>query len=618
MRRRLALIVTSLSALLAPASAHAAFFPGDTIDGPSPDIRSVGDLDIARDGTGAVAYVRRDGGVDHVFVARLVGGTWQVPERVDGGLESAATGPPAVAASDGGRVVVSFSSGGQEVVTVRPAGDQAWAAPQVLGPGTSPSVDMSINGVAYTTWTANGDVLAARLDRGATAFTALSGPLDIDAAAAAGAGDNRSRVAIAADGTAVAVWGEAGHVYARRLFGQNISTAPLDLNAPDLDGHAGGNASLPDVDIEDDSSFAWVSFRQNFDDGGAAKPRAVGRRIRGSRLEDPIAYDGIGWGGQGVDSVDVDLNGKGEGVMTAGSTGGSALSAILKDDVLNSAQPIGGGAPPSRPVGAIAETTDRVVGWQNVADGTVHAVFYDDKPNVRNVPGAGPDTTISAPDVGALDPQGGFDVGGDRTGDFAFTFIQGPADARGLVAAVYDRIPSVFQISTSSRKWRNIVTSPVAWGTALDLWGPLTYSVMIDGKVVATTQDTKSVVPVGAVGEGLHTWRVVGTDRRGQSITTTVKPLKVDTVAPVATFKIKRKQRVVSVTAKANDVLPPSGRASGVQYVRIDFGDRTAFVQGTKATHRYAHTGAFTIRVSATDNAGNVSVTERRITIGGK
>ena len=620
MRRRLAFIVTSITALAGgPASAQAAFFPGDSLDGPSADIRSAGDLDISRDGTGALAYVRRDAGVDRIYVARLVDGAWQAPERVDAGLETA-SGQPAVAASEGGRLAVAFISGGQALVAVRPAGAQGWGAPQLLSAGgaSSPSIDMSINGAAYATWTTGGDVLAARLDRGATTFNVIGAPLDVNPAADAGTGDNRSRVAIAADGTAVAVWGEAGHVYARRLYNTSISTVPQDLSLTDLEGHAAGAATLPDVDIEDDSSFAWVSFRQDFDDGGVPKPRAIGRRLRGSRLEDPIAYDGLGWGGQGIDSTDVDLNGKGEGTLTAGTTGGAALSGVIKDDKLNMAKPIGGTGAPARPRSAIADTTDRVVGWLGVGDGTAHAVFYDDKPNVRTVPSPGPDTVISAPDFGAVDPQGGFDVAGDRTGDFAFAFVQGPPDARRIVAAVYDRVPSPFRINTSSKRWRNVVKAPLAWGSALDLWGPPTYSVVVDGKVVATAQDTKTVLPLASVSEGLHTWRVVAADRRGQSVATPIRPLKVDTVGPAVTFSAKHKKRVANVTAKAADVLPPSGRAAGVAYVRIDFGDGTPFVQATKASHIYAKKGSFTVRVTATDKAGNVGISERKIHIGGK
>jgi hypothetical protein len=266
----------------------------------------------------------------------------------------------------------------------------------------------------------------------------------------------------------------------------------------------------------------------------------------------------------------------------------------------------------------VAETTDRVVGFLGAGDASVQGVFYDDKASTRIVPGPGPVTPITGDGFGGMDAKAGFDVAGDRTGDFAFAYIQADGDSRRLVISSYDRLPGAFRISTSSKLWRNPVRTPLAWGTALDLWGALTYTVLIDGKPVAQTQSTKAAIPVGAISEGLHNWRVTATDRRGQTVTTPVKPLKVDTVAPVASFSVKRKKRVVNVTAKAGDVVPPSGQASGIKYVRIDWGDGTGFAQARKASHRYGRTGSFTIRVSATDGAGNVTVGERRITIGGK
>src|SRR6476659_6454941 len=112
MRRRLLASSAVLAAfVLAPVSARAdvgRFIPAEPIDGP---ITALGDLDVARDGTGAVAYVKPDGGVDHVFVSRLLNGVWQPPERLDAGLATPSS-QPVVAAGDGGKVDVAFISGG--------------------------------------------------------------------------------------------------------------------------------------------------------------------------------------------------------------------------------------------------------------------------------------------------------------------------------------------------------------------------------------------------------------------------------------------------------------------------------------------------------------------------
>src|SRR5512132_2050703 len=201
MRRRLA-VIAALAPLALPAAASAqqrgAFLAGEPIDGPSADIESLGDLDVARDGTGALAYVKKVGGVDHVFVSRLVSGAFGAPEQVDAGLGGAGS-QPVVAASDGGRLVVAFVSGGGVFSVVRPAGAPGYAAvQQIATTGVNPDLDMSINGVAYLIWTTNGDVNAARLERNATTFNGLPGPLDINPANTAGMDNGRSKVAVAA------------------------------------------------------------------------------------------------------------------------------------------------------------------------------------------------------------------------------------------------------------------------------------------------------------------------------------------------------------------------------------------------------------------------------------
>src|SRR4051812_9525980 len=107
MRSALGSIALLLAALAVPSAAHAGFFVSEALDGPSADIVRVDDLDLARDGTGAVAFVKRVGGIERVFVSRLVGGGFLLPEQVDAGLPGP-SGAASVAASDGGRLAVTF------------------------------------------------------------------------------------------------------------------------------------------------------------------------------------------------------------------------------------------------------------------------------------------------------------------------------------------------------------------------------------------------------------------------------------------------------------------------------------------------------------------------------
>ncbi len=119
-----------------------------------------------RDGAGAVAYLRKDGGVTHAFIARLIGGGWRGP--------SGSTRRPAratevkVAVGDGNRIAVAWIADGNVYANVAPGGTPdpgGFAGPaQLGGPGAKGiDIDLGVNGAAYVTWQQGGNVHAARL-----------------------------------------------------------------------------------------------------------------------------------------------------------------------------------------------------------------------------------------------------------------------------------------------------------------------------------------------------------------------------------------------------------------------------------------------------------------------
>jgi len=602
MHRRLVLLAV-LAPLVLPAAAGAAvpgkYFAGEPVDGPSADIQSLGDLDVARDGTGALAYVKRVGGIDHVFVSRLVNGAFQAPEQVDAGLGGAGS-QPTVAASDGGRLVVAFSSGGGVFSAVRPAGAPGFAAlQQISAAGADPDIEMSINGVAYLTWTAAGDVLAARLERNGVAFNGVPGALDINQAAAAGAGAGRPKVAVAADGIATVVWGESGHVYARRIFELRLSTAPQDL---------GDNADSPEIAAEDDSSFAWVTFRQN----GVA----VARRLLGSQFDPPATI-----GPEAADAVHLAMNGRGVGYAAiGGASTQAAYGAVLKDDLFNAGLVIGGGWNVA-PIGAaaVSENGDGLIAFQQGDAGggrSIHARPYDYIPASRAVTLPGDDVTLSNAALGLTDAGRGLLAGADRAGDIVVTFVQGVGPGSQIVAASFDRAPGSFRGNTTSR-FRKFARPPLKWSAAFELWGPITYTVLIDDKPVGQTTSTGITVPT-VVKDGLRRWRVVATDRRGQTSGTPSRNIRVDATPPRISFRIsgsRKRGKQVKVAASVTDASPTGAKASGLKDVRISFGDGSRAIAGRRALHRYAHSGKVTVSVTASDKAGNVGTVKRRITI---
>ncbi len=613
--RRCALLAATV-ALVFPRLAQAAVFPADVIDGPTGELVSAGDLDIARDGTGAVAYVKRVGDVPHVFVSRLVGGAFLAPERIDPALPGAAR-DPVVAASDGGRVSVAFTSGGQLDVVLRPNVGTAFQPPQPIADGASnPAIDMSINGVSYLSYTVTGpsgaDVRVARLARGGTGFAPLPDALDIAPPRDAGDGARRSRVAVSADGTAVVIWGEGDRVYARRVFGMRLSTAPQDLTVPTLDGHAGGAADLGAIDIEDDSSYAWAIFRQRFDDGRA---HIVARRLVGSAFETPVFVDGLGYPAP-ADAAEtaIELNGRGEGIA-ATSAGGGVNGAILHDDLFNPGTPLGPGGVMSSPAVGIAENNDAFAAWLP-GDGSVRIRPYDIDPAKRLAPPPGLASTLSRPELGPVVPSAGMDMAVNRVGDAAAVFLQEGADGRRLVAGAFDRAPGAFRTFTTA-KFRKFARPPLSWQVSFDLLGAVTYRVEIDGQPVGETTDTK-LVPVNPVPDGEHTWKVVATDRRGQTAATPPRPLRVDSLPPELTFRVtgaRKRGKPVKVALEAADGSLETPSGSGIKTVRIDWGDKTPVVSGREASHRYAKRGKYTVRVSATDAAGNAVAVTQRITI---
>jgi hypothetical protein len=613
MRRRplLTFLLSTVALALAglpAAPAQAGFFPGDAIDGPSADVRALGDLDLARDGTGALTYVKRADGVDHVFVARFEGGVFQPAERLDAGLATAGS-QPVVGAADSGRLVVVFVSGGTVYGVVRPAG-QPWSAPTPLGPGSDPAVDLSINGTAFASFTSAEDVRIARLDRRTNAWGLLEQPADVDPARAAGVGAGRSRVAISADGVGVVTWGEAGHVFARKMFGSGLSTEPQDLTPASFEDRVATSSDLPDIDVEDDSSYAWVVFRQRFADGGS---RILARRQRGTSFDPPVAVDEPG--GEPVGPPRIDLNGRGVAVaVTSGAQTGQPMMAITDRDVFAvGARLFAPTVVAPAVVPAIGENGDGLIGAVLGAAGEPPYVrvrtIEDGKP--------GPEQILSRPELGPVVPELGFDVAADRASGAVVAWVQGGPDDRRIVAGYLDRPPGFFAGYTSQRCCQPALPR-LSWQASLNIWGPVRYLVSVDGTPVGETTDTALTLTT-PLASGLHRWQVHAVDARGQSKAAHTRTLRVDAGLPILAVRYGRRKHVVTLSVRARDPGLRGRTATGMGSVVVSWGDRTKGARGTSAvrlSHRYRHGGTYPLQITATDRAGNVRVWTRSVRIG--
>jgi hypothetical protein len=607
--RRL-LILTAVLLAIPAATAQAAIFLGDPVDGPGTgtDVQSLGDLDLARDGTGALTYVKRVDGVDAIFVARFVGGVFLPGERIDTGLPGPGS-QPVIAAADAERLAVVFVNAGVVYGVVRPTG-QGFQAPVPLGVGSDPAVDLSINGTAYASFTSAGDVRVARLDRRANVWGLLDQPADIDVTRPAGVGTGRSRVAISADGVGVVTWGEAGHIYARKMFGAALSTAPQELTPTSFEGRVTTESDLPDIDAEDDSSFAWVVFRQKFADGGS---RVLATRQRGTGFDPPVAVDA--GTGEPLSEPNIDINGRGVGLATtSGAITGQPMTALLDRDVFG---PGAGLFVPSVAAPAVApamsETNDGLVAAVTGGPGEppiVRALLYTDRK-------PGKEVVMSRPELGPVLPERGFEVAVDRASGGIVAWVQGGPDDRRIVAGYLDREPGSFTGFTSQRCCQPALAR-LRWQPSFSLWGPHRYEVRVDGRLVGQTAATELQLTTPLAG-AIHHWQVTAIDIRGQTRRSRSRLLRVDSAAPRLSVGYKRTKRIVNVSIRASDLGGPGFRASGISSVVISWGDATPGVRGVsrlKARHRYSKPGTYPLEITARDKAGNVTVNRRAVVIG--
>jgi hypothetical protein len=615
MNRRLALplLIALLGLALLPAGASAAWFPAAVnapIDGPSPDIDKLGGVDLARDGTGGLVYLKRVGGVPHVFLSRFTAGAFRAPEQVDASVAAGAT-DAVIAAADAGRLVIVWTAGNSAFASIVPGGGQlGLAGPTELiaapGPVLSPAVDMGINGAAYASFTVPGtgatDIRVARLQD--SSWTTLGAPLDINPAAAAGVGGGRSRVGVSAEGNGIVTWGEGSALYARRVTGNNPSAAPQQLSVSDVGGVPAGAADSPDIDIEDDGSFVWAVFRQ--DVGGAS--RALARRMLGSTFDPPVYLDG----GAGSTAPRIAMNGRGQGLATFETPGGGVGGNVLYNDVFAPAQLLHSAASTAgaEPTPGASEHRENVLAWRVAGGGGSASVKGRLQPEPTK-PFEG-EVELSRPDLGAV-PAGQFAVTGDRLAGFAVAMAQGPPTSRAITVALHDRLPGRPGAIARSA-WQSGRRAKLEWRPGRDLWGPQKFRVVVGGRVVGETTGS-SLVPTQRLSAGRPIkYQVIAIDSRGQQAPSRTRRVRFDNDAPRYKVRIVGKR---SPGRALRVIVKPKDKGSGVREVRVRYGDGTRVVKQRKrfgGRHIYRR-GTFTLKVTVYDVAGNRRIKKVKLRI---
>jgi hypothetical protein len=570
-------------------------------------------MSIARDGTGGLVYVK----AGHVFVSQLAG-TFQAPQQVDAGL-AAGSSQPVIAAGNGGFQTIGFINGGSLYVVQRAATSSAYTAPRLLATGASnPAIAVTTLSkvyLAYSTVGAGGhDVRCAYYDNGSWGIE--STPLDAAPGDDAGTGSGRPAVTAAGDGVGIVAWGEAGHIFTRRVWGTSASVVDEQADPASIGGWNEVSADQPAISAGGDSSYAAVTFREVVASGGQQQSRVLVRRLHGSQFEGPASADGLGTpGSEGADQPQVSVGEYGQGFVTSARTSSHQLVAmqIRSGDVPGPVQRIDSLTNSAAPyaVPAAVGYHDAVIAWQeNPLTGgpQIRARFFDGTSLESEF-------AVSSTSLGATDAASGLVAEGDIAADVAIAWIQ---DDSGSPAVVVDQMyePPGGASPLSKFSYVRTSTPTLSWNPSSERWGA-SYTVTLAGAQIGQTTGDSVRVPA-ALGQGRHGWTVTVSNPAGQSKTSGTATVFVDTIAPKVRLKVRgshTRGSILHLTVRDSD--GPKGIGSGIKQLRVSWGDGKSarYSRPAGKSHVYARAGSYRITVLATDRAGNRTRASLRVRI---
>ncbi len=593
------------------------------IDGPNVAITSLNGLSVARDGSGGLVYLKGA----HVFVSALAGGQFQTPAEVDAALP-AGSSQPVIAAGNGGVLLIGFINSGQLFVVSRASTTAPYTAPAALAaPAANPSLQMSNLGKAYLAFTvadgAGQDVRAAYWAGGTWALepTALNAVAPADDA---GTGTGPPAVATAGDGVAIVAWGEAGHIYTRRVWGTGPSVIDEQADVPSVGGCGEVSVGDPSVAAGGDSSYADVAFREVVSCPGGRQGRVLVNRLRASQFDGAVPADGLPPGGESASDPQIAMAEYGQGFVTSE---GQTSNGVFGMELGSNGAPGGvlqidsaAGSTPPDPVPGIAGLFSDLVAWEQDPGSAGPAeirVRYEPRGSTL-----GPEMIVSNPAQGAADAARGIAAAGDAGGDAAIAWVQGTGTSSQIVAEQLYQPPGAATPANSLAYVRT--AQPVlSWAPSGGRWGPIIYTVSVDGTPSGQTGGDTLQVP-SPLTDGPHVWSVTARNPAGLTSGSRSARVFVDTVAPKlrATLSGARRPGARLTLRLTYRDLPPAGLpsrdASGVASLTIHWGDGTTTTvkPGThRIVHSYRRAGRDKITITVLDRAGNRTSVVKRVKI---
>jgi len=228
---------------------------------------------------------------------------------------------------------------------------------------------------------------------------------------------------------------------------------------------------------------------------------------------------------------------------------------------------------------------------------------------------------LSAPAQGPTDAADGLAAAGDVSGEAVVAWLQGVPGSSAIMVGQLYQPPGPFSVVKGPAFVRT--SQPAFAWTRPRGWGPLQYSLTVDGAVITQTAATATAAPA-PLPDGRHTWDVVAANPAGQQRATKSASVFIDTVAPTVKLKLRGSPlvaRIVRARVAYADPPPvgePLSDASGVARIVIRWGDGTSTrvrVGAHVSAHVYGRSGHYRITVLVSDRAGNVTRVSVRLKI---
>jgi hypothetical protein len=625
--------------LLAAAPAGAAIVPPTVLDGPSSSVLDVDGAALAPDGSGGIVYRKLEDGAIHIFVARFLDGTWSAPIRVDYGQLGPAT-QPTIAAADGGQLLVSWVQPWTWIAAT------AGAAPTLhyelmsamlqrgassfgqiervddVGDGTAayPSLAMAPNGNAYVAYRVVTNALpvqplrpgdenvedrVARFNGLAWSSLGVIDRLPGQVTARRPSATNGPVVGVNSGGQALVVWQEAdpegvARIWARRLFG-TVKGPAMEISPTSIEAKpVGADADAPALALNEFGG-AEVAFRLA---GGSGSPLGSSALML-DRLSTPAAgkvsaFAGAAVVGTGstVGTPDVVASGNASFVVAC-PVGGNVDLVNVGEGTETPQISLGPGAGPA--FVSASPTAGAEVAWAATGPEGLPAVQVEE----RYPTGGWQNGFLSAPISG---PISGLAAAASGEGDELLGFEQGSGESSQIVGTFAQAPPESFYASAPTG-WVGPSKARLSWKAAGQGVGSVTYSVLVDGRLVAGGLHGLSAhLPRGALGSGLRQVRVLATDQLGQRTMSPVVKLRVQGEPPLVEVKDLPRQRV-----RVRIYGDPAGLKKAATLVR--FGDGETARRRATVVHSYPRPGRYTVTVRALDRVGNRRLARVEVTV---